>query len=212
MRPVILTPWLCMKVTTFMMMLLIPSPKSPGKDIDVYLKPLIDDLIELWKRTNVKTIDTVIGYMTCTTCNKHTTSERVLSKTTYVGHRIFLNKKHKWTKSLGFNGQTEDIDPPRNFTRKDILTQLDLLPTREKGKHPSYGGVKIKRNPIVELNLSKRSIFYELKYWSFLTLKHNLDVMHIEKNVLESFLGTLLMNDKSKDTTKARQDLKALGI
>ncbi|GJY48120.1 hypothetical protein Tco_0438076 [Tanacetum coccineum] len=36
--------------------------------------------------------------------------------------------------------------------------------------------------------------------------------MHIEKNVLESILNTLLMNDKSKDTTKARQDLKRLGI
>ncbi|GJS28378.1 putative reverse transcriptase domain, ribonuclease H-like domain, aspartic peptidase domain protein [Tanacetum coccineum] len=37
-------------------------------------------------------------------------------------------------------------------------------------------------------------------------------VMHIEKNVLESILNTLLMNDKSKDTAKARQDLKSLGI
>nr|GFA07922.1 hypothetical protein [Tanacetum cinerariifolium] len=36
--------------------------------------------------------------------------------------------------------------------------------------------------------------------------------MHIEKNVLESILNTLLMNDKSKDTTKVRQDLKRLGI
>ncbi|GJT08781.1 hypothetical protein Tco_0843243 [Tanacetum coccineum] len=36
--------------------------------------------------------------------------------------------------------------------------------------------------------------------------------MHIEKNALEAILNTLLMNDKSKDTTKARQDLKILGI
>ncbi|GJZ95339.1 hypothetical protein Tco_0667542 [Tanacetum coccineum] len=115
-------------------------------------------------------------------------------------------------RSLNFNGETEDRDPPRKFTRAQILTQLDRLPTREKGKHPSYGGVKIKCNVLVELNWTKRSIFYELEYWSFLTLKHNLDVMHIEKNVLESFLNTLLMNDKSKDTTKARQDLKNLGI
>ncbi|GJQ90194.1 retrovirus-related pol polyprotein from transposon TNT 1-94 [Tanacetum coccineum] len=45
-----------------------------------------------------------------------------------------------------------------------------------------------------------------------LSLKHNLDVMYIEKNVLESILNTLLMNEKSKDTTKARQELKRLGI
>ncbi|GJX95823.1 reverse transcriptase domain-containing protein [Tanacetum coccineum] len=49
MWPVILTtynlpPWLCMKESSFMLTLLIPGPKSPGKDIDVYLRPLIDDL------------------------------------------------------------------------------------------------------------------------------------------------------------------------
>nr|GFA32045.1 hypothetical protein [Tanacetum cinerariifolium] len=36
--------------------------------------------------------------------------------------------------------------------------------------------------------------------------------MHIQKNVLEAILNTLLMNDKSKDTVKARQDLQRLGI
>nr|GEZ60398.1 hypothetical protein [Tanacetum cinerariifolium] len=36
--------------------------------------------------------------------------------------------------------------------------------------------------------------------------------MHIETNVLESFLNTLLMNEKFKDTTKARKDLKNLSI
>lgn len=36
--------------------------------------------------------------------------------------------------------------------------------------------------------------------------------MHIEKNVHESLLGTLLMNDKSKDMVNARKDLKDLGI
>jgi hypothetical protein len=28
--------------------MLIPGPKAPGNDIDVYLQPLIDELIELW--------------------------------------------------------------------------------------------------------------------------------------------------------------------
>ncbi|GKB94841.1 hypothetical protein Tco_0980978 [Tanacetum coccineum] len=49
MWPVILTtydlpPWLCMKESSFMLTLLISGPKSPGNDIDVYLRPLIDDL------------------------------------------------------------------------------------------------------------------------------------------------------------------------
>ena len=32
-----------------MMLVLIPGPKQPGNDIDVYLKPLIEDLLLLWK-------------------------------------------------------------------------------------------------------------------------------------------------------------------
>ncbi|GJX76929.1 reverse transcriptase domain-containing protein [Tanacetum coccineum] len=115
-------------------------------------------------------------------------------------------------RSLDFNVEIKDGDPPRKFDRDDIMAQLARLPTRVKGKHLMCRGVKIKCNVLVELNWTKRSIFYELEYWSFLTLKHKLDVMHIEKNVLESILNTLLMNDKSKDTTKARQDLKRLGI
>ncbi|GJT71740.1 retrotransposon gag domain, retroviral aspartyl protease [Tanacetum coccineum] len=49
MWPVILTtynlpPWLCIKESSFMLTLLIPGPKSLGKDIDVLLEALIDDL------------------------------------------------------------------------------------------------------------------------------------------------------------------------
>ncbi|GKF82627.1 zinc finger, PHD-type containing protein, partial [Tanacetum coccineum] len=124
------------------------------------------------------------GYKACPTCNEDTSSVRVLSKTAYVGHRRF-------------NGQTDNTDPPKEFGRDVILAQLDRFPTRVKGKHPSHGGVKINRNAHVELNWTKRSIFYELEYWSFLSLRHNLDIMHIEKNVSEAILNTLLMNDKS---------------
>jgi hypothetical protein len=35
------------------MPVLIPSSKQPGNDIDVYLKPLVDDLLLLWKENGV---------------------------------------------------------------------------------------------------------------------------------------------------------------
>ncbi|GJY18727.1 copia protein [Tanacetum coccineum] len=104
------------------------------------------------------------SYKACLSCNENTPSECVISKTTYVGHRRFLKKPHKWRKSLAFNGKTDDRDSPRKFNRDDILNQLNILPTREKGKHPDYRGVKITRNPVVELNWTKRSIFYELEH------------------------------------------------
>ena len=40
-----------------MMPVLIPSPKQPGNDIDVYLKPLIEDLLLLWKDEGVRMWD-----------------------------------------------------------------------------------------------------------------------------------------------------------
>ncbi|GKA20535.1 zinc finger, PHD-type containing protein [Tanacetum coccineum] len=192
--------------SSFMMMLLIPGPISQGKDIDVYLRPLIDDLKDLWAKPGVETIDVATGqkfnmrvmvlwtindfparsslygwsrqgYKACPTYNEDTPSTCVLGKTTYVGHRRFLKKPHKWRRSLDFNGEIKDGDSLRKFNRDDIMAQLVKLPMRVKGKHSMYG-----------------------------------DVMHIEKNVLDSILNTLLINGKSKDTTKARQDLKRMGI
>ena len=44
-------------------------------------------------------------------------------------------------------------------------------------------------------------------------LRHNLDVMHIEKNVVDNIIDTLLNLDrKTKDNLKARQDLKDIDI
>ena len=51
----------------------------------------------------------------------------------------------------------------------------------------------------------KRSIFFYLEYWEFLHVRHVLDVMHIEKNVCESIVGTLLdIPGKSKDGLSSR--------
>ena len=53
--PYNLPPWACMQESNFMMALLIPGPSSPGKDFDVFLEPLVEDLLELWK--GVRTYD-----------------------------------------------------------------------------------------------------------------------------------------------------------
>ena len=39
---------MCMKRKYVMMPLLIPGPRQPGNDIDVYLQPLMDDLVTMW--------------------------------------------------------------------------------------------------------------------------------------------------------------------
>nr|GEY39522.1 hypothetical protein [Tanacetum cinerariifolium] len=161
------TELLCMKKSYLMLTLLIPGPKSPGKDNDIYLRHLIDDLKDLWTINDFSPQSSLSrwsgqGYMTCPTCNKDTPSMRVLSKTAYVGRISFLKKPHKWRRLCDFKCEIKDGDPPREFDRDEILTQLNRLPMRVKGKHLSYGGVKIKRNvlqylpsiiaaPIIEL-------------------------------------------------------------
>ena len=43
-------------------------------------------------------------------------------------------------------------------------------------------------------------------------LKHNIDVMHVENNVCDNLLGTFLDDEKSKDTTNARNNLTSMGV
>ena len=52
-----LPSWLCMKRKYMMMLVLIKGPKQPGNDIDVYLRPLVDELLLLWKNEGVRVWD-----------------------------------------------------------------------------------------------------------------------------------------------------------
>ena len=59
----------------------------------------------------------------------------------------------------------------------------------------------------------KKFIFFDLEYWKYLHVRHNLDVMHIEKNVCESIIGTLLnILGKTKDGLNSRLDLLEMGL
>ncbi|XP_042957863.1 uncharacterized protein LOC122293371 [Carya illinoinensis] len=237
--PYNLPPWLCMKDQFFMLSLLIPGPKAPRNEIDVYLQPLIDELIELWENS-VETYDAsrkqvfqlhaallwtindfpaygnLSGWSTkeklaCPTCNGDTNSLwlKYGRKHYFMGHRRFLCPEHIWRKKkANFNGSTDHRTPPSELCGHDLLNQLsnvgDFL--FEKGER------KRKRRPD-ELNWTKTSIFFQLPYWSSLKLRHNLDVMHIEKNICDNVLGTLMtIPGKTKDSINARRDLFNLGI
>ncbi|KAF7133467.1 hypothetical protein RHSIM_Rhsim09G0074400 [Rhododendron simsii] len=131
--PYNLPPWKCMKEPFFMMSLLIPGPDSPGNDIDVYLRPLIDELKELWE-TGVETYDaysgetfqlhaavlwtindfpayamlsgwSTKGKLACPVCNKDTCSLTLKNgqKQCYMGHRRFLDHNHVWRRSKKFD-------------------------------------------------------------------------------------------------------------
>ncbi|XP_012837883.1 PREDICTED: uncharacterized protein LOC105958419 [Erythranthe guttata] len=244
MWPIILIPYnmplyKCMKDEFFMMSLLIPGPQAPGKDIDVFLRPLIDELKELWN--GVETYDackkekfqmraiimwtindfpalsnlfgwTTKGYMACPCCLYMTDSRKLRSKICYMGHRRYLERDHPYRKSKKFDGQPETRLKPIEWTGEEIILNLNNLEQvfDKLGKHPSK---KKRKRSHEEGNWVKKSIFFELPYWHTLKLRHNLDVMHVEKNICDNVLGTLLNIDgKTKDTEKAREDLRDLYI
>ena len=83
------------------------------------------------------------------------------------------------------------------------------MPNIILGKHPSNK----KRQLIGEPNWSKVSTLYKLPYWKNKKLKHNIDVMHVEKNISESTYGTMLgIKGKNKDTDKAQIDLQNMNF
>ena len=128
-----------------------------------------------------------------------------------MGHQCFLEAEHPWRNRKDFDGTIEVRSPPRRFESSDILAQLDTLSPRQPGKAPSNSSRKRKRSAS-ELNWLKKIILFELPYLSTHKLWHNLDVTHIEKNVCDNIIGTLLdIKGKTKDTLKACMDLKDLG-
>ncbi|XP_028242242.1 uncharacterized protein LOC114420582 [Glycine soja] len=131
MRPVLLfiynlPSWLCMKRKYVMLSMMIPGPRQPGNDIDVYLRPLIDDLRKLWEEgvnvwdANLQpsfllramvfcTINdflaygnlsgySVKGYHACPICEQNTSFRQLKhgKKIVYTRHRRFLKPYHPY--------------------------------------------------------------------------------------------------------------------
>lgn len=65
-------------------------------------------------------------------------------------------------------------------------------------------GKEVKDNSQLPYSWKKLSIFFKLLYWKDNLLRHNLDVMRIEKNICDNVIGTLLyLEEKMKDHLKA---------
>ncbi|XP_057760053.1 uncharacterized protein LOC130980381 [Arachis stenosperma] len=155
----------------------------------------------------------------CPTCNFSTDSYRLKhgGKWCFLGHRRFLERGHKFRLSRAkFNGKVELRDPPAVLTGSEILEQLEGINVSFGKELHESKGKRIRRKVVEEDDESgmwrKKSIFFYLPYWESNLLRHNLDVMHIEKNVCDNVLYTLLNETgRSKDNLKARKDLKEMG-
>jgi hypothetical protein len=106
-----------------------------------------------------------------------------------------------------FNGNTEKRHPPLHLTGHEIYEMV-------KDVHVVLGKWKrTGKNTEDDDMWKKQSIFWELPYWKDLDVCHSIDVIHVEKNVCESLLRTLLNKDrKTRDHGHARADLKKMEI
>lgn len=137
--PYNLPPWVCMKQTNFMLSLLISSTKAPGDKMDVYLKPLIEELKELWEQgvemfdaskketfvmraallwtiNDFPTYSTLSGYSTrgekaCPCCGLDTESLWLnkSQKYRYLGHRRWLGGNHSFRTDSPSFDGTEEL-------------------------------------------------------------------------------------------------------
>jgi hypothetical protein len=175
----------------------------------------------LWTISNYPGLGYVSGSTTsgeagCTECHLFTSSLRLGSgnKTCYMDHRRFLHEDHPFRFDADKFGKTEFRPAPTPLSREQVLDCTKDLSTRfgkdPFGKKPAR---KKRREGEPLVIFKRRSIWFKLPYWKDLMLRHNLDVMHIGKNVSESLINTLLgATEKSKDNLNSRLDLQALGI
>jgi len=237
-----LPPWLCMKRKFIMMPILIQGPKEPGNDIDVYLRPLIDELLLLWKEEGVAIWDEYKqeefkirallfvtindwpalanlsgqsnkGYKACTHCYEETDC-------------MYLKNSRKCV----YMGHRRflPVDHPLRNEGKHFNGQPEnrAKPLFRNGKRvfsmikdvkvvfgKSKGSQGVQNDADGRVPMwKKKSILWELPYWQLLEVRNAIDVMHLSKNLCVNLLGFLGVFGKGKDTVQARRDLKALNL
>lgn len=112
-----------------------------------------------------------------------------------------------------FDSRRERDPAPISLTRIECLRQLSNLSFtfgkmltvepvigQKRQRQKSCNDTTREPRTGVKTPWKKKSIFFSLPYWQHLLMCHNLDVMHIEKNVFEKILGILLWTSmKMKD-------------
>ncbi|GJX35864.1 putative transposase-associated domain-containing protein [Tanacetum coccineum] len=209
-----LPPCLCMKRKFIMLSVFISG--YPRNDIDVFLEPLVNDLLTLFE-TGVDTYDTSTkdnfnlctvvlwtindylvlgtlcgcpysGFKGCVVCGKDTNCVRLSasSNQSYVGHRQYLPYNHPFRK------QNKAFNGQQEFL---------LAPNPMTGEQ-IYNEVQHIKN---KWEKGKRT--------NNKASENQEDMRGREKNVAESLVGTLLnVPGKTKDGVNARLDLAELGV
>jgi hypothetical protein len=129
-------------------------------------------------------------------------------------HRRFLERKHKYRKmKKHFKNTVEKDSALKRYTGKllfEMIKNIQII----FGKGTVKGQKRKKTLTSTHISFKKQSIFFKyLPYWKDLETCHNIDLMHVTKNVFNNIIGTLLdMPRKTKDGLKSHNDLVQFGF
>ncbi|CAM8978136.1 unnamed protein product [Rhodiola kirilowii] len=150
------------------------------------------------------------GYKACPICLDETDATHLMGRMSYQGHQRWLPKDHEWRFAASkLNGNTEFRDPPSSLLGPETFQHITSNEYSTFSLHPKFKC----RGTTERLCWMHMSIFYELPYWQSFCHPYSLDVMHIEKNVFNNIIGTILgLEGKTKDDVKARKGLEEQGV
>ncbi|KAL6225264.1 hypothetical protein ACLB2K_004115 [Fragaria x ananassa] len=157
----------------------------------------------------------VRGYNGCPICVDQTQPHRLKkgNKLVFMRHRRGLPRHHPYMRqAVAFDNTVEENLAPVPLTGEEVLARVKGLNCEFGKREESTSRVRIvddQDRPCWK----KKSVFFQLEYWKDIPVRHNLDVMHIEKNCCDSIIGRLLnIPGKTKDGVAARLDMVAMGI
>ena len=134
--------------------MIIPGKSTPGKDFNLFIQPLIDDLQELWR--GVPTFDSFrnrsfnlhaavlwyihdypacstmygcvsAGYAACLHCDKYPLSHSMKGKICFIGHHRFLEEDDERRLETDLGGVHKSTSKPESFTAVELEAELEKV-------------------------------------------------------------------------------------
>jgi hypothetical protein len=216
--------------------MIIPGPKYPGKNMDVYLEPLIDDLLLGWEERGIRTYDAATKNHFDMHVWYHTSLHDLPARALFCGwctHGKWPCPECRQAVTffwLAKGGKYSCFDEARQFLEQNHEYRSDVK-SFKKGRvvHDPKPVPKTGKEIKAELEaLQPRPdgngflgygethqwthipSLWRLPYFPDLELPHNIDTMHTEKNISEALWSTVMDTEKTKDNTKARIDQEKL--
>ncbi|XP_050222348.1 uncharacterized protein LOC126672441 [Mercurialis annua] len=188
--PYNLPPGMCMKDEFMFLTILVPGPRNPKNTMDIFLQPLIAELNQLWE-SGIRTYD----------IHKRQNFQMKAALMWTINDFPAYSMMSGWSTSgrLACPHFMEDTDAftlNKNGKQSWFDCHRTFLPPGHRFHRNVTGFSKRKR------------IFWDLPYWKTNVIRHNLDVMHIEKNVFDNVFNTVMnVPGKTKDHAKSRTEL-----